>query len=608
MNSRELFSRQLKPYVGSFSLSIILNLISVILSIFSIFLIGDFLRLLFGVEMGLASPADSYNPSASVIGKVQDIFYHVVVASGKQEALLWLVGSILILYLFKNLFQYIAYYNIASVRTGIMQGFRKDLFNKIVTLPLSYFGNKRKGDIISRFSADVQEIDETLLKSIQQIINSALMVILYVITLFVISVPLTLFMFAVLPVAGYAISRLSRYLRHAAPHVQQKFGHLISITEESISGLKIIKSFTAIEFFNRRFQVADKSYTRIRTKVAQRMDLASPMSEFLGTIIVLCILIMGGHLIFNQHDSALSPTLFICYVVLFVQIINPAKELANGYSQIQKGKASLQRVKEILVADEVIVEKENPVSIVDFKEKIEFQNLSFAYDESNYVLKNIDIEIKKGSSIALVGPSGSGKSTLVDLIPRFYNSTQGQLLIDGIDVKEYSIKDVRSLIGIVSQETVLFNDTIFNNIAFGMQNAKKEDVIQAAKIANAHDFIMMQRKGYDTVIGDRGGRLSGGQRQRLSIARAVLRNPPILILDEATSALDTESEALVQEALKNLMQDRTSIIIAHRLSTIQHVDKIYVINKGEITEQGAHNQLLARKGEYYKFCTMQSIA
>lgn len=495
---------------------------------------------------------------------------------------------------------------LANVRIGAVKDMRNQIYRKILILPLSFFSSRKKGDIIARITNDVQEVEYSIMNYMEMIIRDPITIIVYFIFLLSISPMLTLFVIIVLPVIGYLIGAIGKTLRRKSKVGQTKYAGMLSTIEESISGLRIIKAFNAINFLDDRFKDQNSSYARVSKGIYRRRDLSSPLSEFLSSVGIIAVLWFGGRLVLGE-SSTVTAEVFIMYIVVFSQIIPPAKTFATGYYSIQKGIAAADRVFEILDAEEVIEEKKNAAHIESFTDSVEYRNVNFKY-EKDPVLTNINLEIKKGKIIALVGPSGGGKSTMVDLLPRFYDVVEGEIMIDGKNLKDYKIKDIRGLMGMVTQESILFNDSIYNNIAFGKDDAKEEDVIEAAKVANAHDFIMQTPEGYQTNIGDRGTKLSGGQKQRLSIARAVLRNPPILILDEATSALDTESERLVQDALYKVMSHRTSIVIAHRLSTIMNADEIIVLQKGEIVERGNHNELLAKKGVYKKLHDLQSFA
>jgi ABC-type multidrug transport system fused ATPase/permease subunit len=480
------------------------------------------------------------------------------------------------------------------------------LYDKILRLPIGYFTEKRKGDIISRITGDVQEVEWSILQMIEIIFRQPITLLAYLIFLFILSPQLTIFVLIVLPISGFIIGRIGRSLRRTSDKVQSKMGNMVSLIEETISGLRIIKAFNAIDFSYNNFVKTNTDFARVSTRMIRKRDLASPLSEFLGIMVTAIILWYGGGLILS-HDNSLDATLFIVYLGVFSQLLPPAKDISQAAAYIQKGASSLDRIDYILQAEQVIIEKADPVHVSDLQHSIEYRNVCFKYN-TEPVLTDINLVVPKGKTIALVGPSGGGKSTMVDLLPRFYDITGGQLLIDGHDVRDIAISDVRGLMGIVNQETILFNGSVYENISFGMKDVTLEKVISAAKVANAHEFIERLDYGYDTNIGDRGLKLSGGQRQRISIARAVLKNPPVLILDEATSALDTESERLVQDALVKLMKNRTSVVIAHRLSTIQHADEIIVLNAGQIVQRGNHQELIAVDGIYKKLCEMQSFA
>jgi ABC-type multidrug transport system fused ATPase/permease subunit len=471
-------------------------------------------------------------------------------------------------------------------------------------LQLSYFSEEKKGDLLSRFTTDVREIELALLASVNAAFKEPFYILGYIITLFVINIKLSIFIIVFLPVSGTIISLVGRGLRKRARDGQQQVGELLSSAEESLSGLKIIRGFNAEEKVQQKFEDKSNLLRKLMIRVFRRVDIASPASEFLGIVATSGVLLYGGHLVFSDQ---LEPDLFIGYLVLFSQLINPFKSISKAIYEANRGNAALNRIEEITKAEVSIKDKENAIAISDFSDSVHYKNVCFKY-EHEYVLKQVDLEIKKGQTIALVGQSGSGKSTLADLLPRFHDIQEGEILIDGVNIKNVTLKSLRDQLGIVTQQSILFNDTVFNNIAFGVPNATKEQVIEAAKIANAHEFIEQLDKGYETNIGDGGGKLSGGQRQRLSIARAVLKNPPLLILDEATSALDTESEKLVQDALNKLMENRTSLVIAHRLSTIQHADRIIVMHEGKIVEEGNHQELIAAGGVYKRLTELQSFS
>lgn len=506
----------------------------------------------------------------------------------------------------KTGFAYMGSFELIFIRNGVVRDIRRRIYKKILSLPLPFFSEERKGDIISRMTGDVQEVEASVMSSLDMFFQNPILIIVYLTMMLLMSWELTLFVFILLPIMGTLIGRVGKSLKRHSWEGQTKLGEILSLMEETLSGLRIIKAFNAEGKMEDRFAEENETYRRIQNRLMRRRSLAHPMSEFLGTIVIVIILWFGGSLVLGE-SAALTPEVFISYIALFYCIINPAKNLTNAYYNIQKGLAAMERIDVILEAESSIREPEQPKELKDFREQIEYKEVTFSYNESKQVLKGINLVIPKGKTVALVGQSGSGKSTFVDLLPRFYDVQQGTITIDGQDIRELSFFNLREFMGNVNQDPILFNDTIYNNIAFGVEHATQEEVEQAARIANAHDFIMQTEKGYQTVIGDRGGKLSGGQRQRLSIARAVLKNPPIMILDEATSALDTESEKLVQEALDNLMKNRTSIVIAHRLSTIKNADLICVFHEGEIVERGTHEELLAQRGIYTKLYQMQNL-
>ncbi|MEI7596171.1 MAG: ABC transporter ATP-binding protein [Bacteroidota bacterium] len=598
------------PYWGLALLNIGFNILSVFFSLFSLTAIVPFLQILFDdkkiTETTLVKPEFAFNKDALV-----NFFNYqigaLIKSGGKVEALLFICILVVVCVFIKNLFRYLAMFYLAPIRNGVVKDIRNDILKKILILPLSYYSEQRKGDIMSRMTSDVQEIEWSIMSSLEMIFRDPISILIFIVSLFVISPQLTLFAFVLLPVTGFLIARIGRSLKRTSTKVQTQMGVILSTIEETISGLRIIKAFNAIDYTHKKFKGINQRYTILGIRLYRKRDLASPLSEFLGTLVVVIILWFGGNLVISSSGKELSPSSLIMYLAVFSQIIPPAKSFSSAFYNIQKGVASVERVNEILNAEEKIIEKENAIEKKDFDKKIEYKNVSFIY-EKEYVLKNINLEISKGKTIALVGPSGGGKSTLADLLPRFYDCIEGELLIDGNNIKDYKISDVRGLMGIVSQESILFNDSVLNNIAFGMKDITLERVIEAAKIANAHEFIEQMENGYETFIGDRGSKLSGGQRQRISIARAVLKNPPIMILDEATSALDTESEKLVQEAIYKLMQNRTSVVIAHRLSTIQHADEIIVLQQGEIVERGTHQELIDLDRVYKRLCDMQSFS
>ena len=543
--------------------------------------------------------------SSYVQGSLNYKVTEMIESGGIENALLFICILSFFLFFFKNLFRYFASYVLAFLRNGVVKDIRDTLYNKILELPISYFSEKKKGDTIARMTSDVKEVEVSFLTSLETIVREPLTIIFTLISMFAISAKLTLFAFILLPVSGIIISFISKKLKANSLLAQQETGNFLSFIEETLTGLRVIKGFNAEEKIESKFNNSTKKYRNLMTKVIHKKTLASPMSEFLGVTTIIAILWYGGRLVLGDN-SDLKPNEFFGYIGLFYLVLNPAKAIASAYSNIQKGDASAERIFDILETENTIVDKPNAIVKPSFDSEIIFDNISFKYKD-DYVLKNFSLTIPKGKTVALVGQSGSGKSTLANLVTRFYDVNKGTIKIDGIDIKDMTKKSLRDLMGIVTQDSILFNDSVNKNISLGVDNPESNDVIEASKIANAHEFIKDLPQQYETNIGDSGNSLSGGQKQRLSIARAVLKNPPIMILDEATSALDTESEQLVQKALEKMMQNRTSLVIAHRLSTIQKADLILVLRKGEIVEQGKHDDLLAKKGAYYKLVNMQSL-
>ena len=595
-----------KPYWFSVVLNLIFNLMAIFFSLFSFALVVPFLNLLFQTDAIQAVAKPEFHLSSDyLIGYLNYVMSNIILERGHAYALVFVCLFLLVAFFFRNLGRFCASYFMAKARVGAIKDLRRDIYNKILILPLSFYSKQKKGDIMARITTDVQEVEVSILNWIEMLIKDPLTIIFYFAFMVTLSPKLTLFVLVILPIAGLLIGKVGKALKKQSKESQSRLAGMISTIEESISGLRIIKGFNAIRYSEEKFDEQNKAYSKTLLGVHRKREMSSPMSEFLSAIVVIIVLWFGGKLILSG-GSNIGAADFITYIVVFSQIISPAKSFSQGYYNIQKGVASADRIFEILDADEVITDKENPIRTDRFNQSIEYQGVSFRYGKDD-VLKDINLSIQKGKVVALVGESGGGKSTMVDLLPRFYDVSEGRILLDGHDLRDYKISDLRGLMGIVTQDTILFNDTVFNNIAFGMENVSKEAVVEAAKIANAHDFIMEMEHGYDTTIGDRGMNLSGGQRQRLSIARAVLKNPPILILDEATSSLDTESERLVQDALSKVMSQRTSIVIAHRLSTIQHADEIIVLQKGQIIERGKHDELIALGGVYKRLTDLQAI-
>ncbi len=595
-----------KPYMGYAGLNVLFNILTVVFSLFSFALLIPFLNLLFGMNELVTEKPQLHISTQSILDFINYHISQIIISEGKIQALVFICLIILGAFFFRNLNRFLAMYFMANVRVGAVKGIRNDIYSKLLILPLSFYTQRSKGDIISRMTSDVQEVEYSIMNYIEMIVRDPVTILAYLAFMISMSPRLTLFVLIILPVTGFIIGRIGKSLRKQSKAGQAKYGGLLGMIEESIGGLRIIKAFNAIEYSDKKFRQLNDIYAKLLIWIYRRRDLSSPLSEFLSSVVIVVVLWFGGKMVLAD-----SPTIkaadFITYIVVFSQMIPSAKSLTQSYYNIQKGIASAERIFEILDADEVIMEKPEAIPLKSFEKEIEYKNVWFKY-ENEPVLKNINLKIPKGKIIAVVGESGAGKSTLVDLLPRFYDVTGGALLLDCTDIRDYRIDDLRRQMGIVSQDTILFNDTIFNNIAFGLTGISEQDVINAAKVANAHDFIMQTENGYQTNIGDRGMKLSGGQRQRISIARAVLANPPILILDEATSSLDTESEKLVQEALYNIMKDRTTVVIAHRLSTIKHADEIIVLKNGEIAERGTHDELVQKNGVYRRLHDLQTFA
>ena len=613
---KKLFSvlKYTKDYKGYTALNIVCNIFFAIFSVFSISLTIPFLELIFKDDTAKLQEVVAKglpHISLSLKGISEWGYYQMcllVVEQGKAQTLLVICLVVFISTLFKNISRYFAMYFLAPIRNGVVKDLRNKMMKKSLALPLSYFSDERKGDMMSRMTTDVIEIEWSIMQSLELIFREPLTIIISLATLIFISPYLTLYVFLLLPVAGLVVALVSKSLKSRSAKGKVVFGQLFNIMEETLGALKVIKAFTGERFVQNKFEKVNEDYNKISISLYRRADLTSPISETVVLGVLLLILYIGGCMVFD-NTSALSGSAFLGYFAVASQIVPPIKQITQAYNNIQKGLASEERIDKILQAENPIVNKTNPTKIDHFSNGIEFNNVSFSYKKGDdgYVLKNINLTIPKGKTIALVGQSGSGKTTLADMIPRFYDTDLGEIKIDGISLKDLEIESLRKQIGVVTQESILFNDTIENNIAFGLDSIDKNKIIEAAKVANAHEFILQQPDGYQTNIGDRGGKLSGGQRQRISIARAILKNPPILILDEATSALDTESERLVQDALNNLMKNRTSIVIAHRLSTIVNADEIVVINKGELAEKGSHKELLEKDGIYKKLFDMQNF-
>ena len=595
--------KYIKTYSSYVFLNIFSNILSVIFSLFSLTMVIPFLGILFGTqEKTYQAPTLTLDASS-----IKENFYFLISKTidekGNVEALLLICILVLAMFFLKNLFRYLALFFLTPIRNGIIHDIRIDLHKKILDLDVSFIGTKRKGDLTSRMTSDLVEIEWSIMGALEMLFKDPIAIILYLSTLIFISPQLTIFVIILFPIAGILIGYIGKSLKNSSKLGQDKLAYIMSIIDENIFGLRIIKTFNAENFINSKFEKSSNDYKKIMTSILRKKDLSSPMSELLSTIVMVIVMWFGGQLVLSE-DSILSPQEFIGYILIFSQIIPPVKSLTTSYYYIQKGSAAAERVYEILDQENNIVNKNNGHKIHNLKKSIDFIIKSFRYENIN-VLNNINFSIKKGQKVALVGQSGGGKTTLADLLPRFYDLENGEINIDDINIKDIDIYSLRNIISIVSQDSILFNDSIYNNIKIGNLNATNEDIINAAKAANAHEFILQCEDSYQTNIGNAGEKLSGGQKQRISIARAILKNPEILILDEATSSLDSESENLIQEALTNLMKDRTSLVIAHRLSTIENADNIIVLKEGEIIEQGSHSELITKDGPYRKLHDLQ---
>ena len=606
----QLMRRFVSPYKKFLGWAVFLNLLSAVFNIFSFTLLIPILQILFKMDNKVYEfiPWDAAGEGLKDIA-VNNFYYYVtrmIEINGPSLTLLFLGLFLAFMTLLKTSCYFASSAVMIPLRTRVVRDIRIMVYSKVMSLPLGFFSEERKGDIIARMSGDVGEVENSITSSLDMLIKNPILIVMYFGTLIITSWQLTLFTLLVVPGMGWIMGKVGKKLKRQSLEAQAKWSDTMSQLEETLGGLRIIKAFIAEQKMINRFTECSNEFRDATNRVAMRQALAHPMSEFLGTLLIVVVLWFGGSLILGNHSSIDAPT-FIFYMVILYSVINPLKEFSKAGYNIPKGLASMERVDKILKAENKIVEIPNPKPLNGLEEQVEFKDISFSYDGKKEVLQHINLTVPKGKTVALVGQSGSGKSTLVDLLPRYHDVQEGTITIDGVNIKDVRISDLRSLIGNVNQEAILFNDTFFNNIAFGVENATMEQVIEAAKIANAHDFIMEKEDGYHTNIGDRGSKLSGGQRQRISIARAILKNPPILILDEATSALDTESERLVQEALERLMKTRTTIAIAHRLSTIKNADEICVLYEGEIVERGKHEELLAKNGYYKRLNDMQSL-
>jgi subfamily B ATP-binding cassette protein MsbA len=606
-----IFRRFLPPYKKLIGLNILFNILGALFGAFSIVSMIPILKIL------LKRSAETYSYQEASFSLFplniptdalkNNLYYYVTdlaATQGPQKTLMLVGGILIVMTLLKTGFTFFASYTMVIIRNNVVRDIRNKMYRKIVALHLGFFSDEKKGDIIARSTGDVAEVEFSVMQSLDMFIKNPIIIVIMVTSMVIISWQLTLFIFILLPIAGTIIGYIGRTLKRSSMKAQNKMGEILSTIDETISGLRIVKGFNGEAYMKEKQGQQNDDYRKIANSIMTRHASASPTSELLGTLVFVILMWYGGKLILG-NDESIDFEEFIAYLGFFFMIINPAKAFSTAFYSIQKGLAAMSRIDMILKADVAIKDKPNAIENIQLKENILYKNVSFRYADE-YVLINIDLAVQKGKTVALVGQSGSGKSTMVDLLPRFYDIEEGEICIDENNVKDIKLHDLRSVMGIVNQDPILFNDTIFNNIAFGKDNATEQDVVAAAKIANAHEFIMQTPEGYQTNIGDRGSKLSGGQRQRISIARAILKNPPILILDEATSALDTESERLVQDALTKLMANRTSIVIAHRLSTIVHADNIVVLREGEIVEQGKHDELMKKRGEYYKFHQLQN--
>jgi ATP-binding cassette, subfamily B, bacterial MsbA len=606
-----LLRRFIPPYKKYVFLSLLFNLLTLIFSLFSYTAIMPVLNVLFKIEQTVAVYQNwtSHDSIKVIINAVKNnlsyYLQHFISTVGPSAALLYLGAFLIVMTSLKVGTFYMGSYFVIPIRTGVLRDLRNQLYKKIISLPIGFFTAERKGDIMSRMTGDVSEVEASIMSSLDMVFKNPILILGYLAVMFYMSWELTLFVLVLLPFSGWLIGKIGKSLKRRSTLGQEQTGELLSQIEETLGGLRVVKAFNAEHKLEARFSLLNEKLRKTFNRLNRRYNLAHPVSELLGTVVIAILLWFGGTLILS-NKSSIGASEFIYYIVIFYSIIAPAKDLSKASYSIQKGMASLERVDKILMSKNTIEDPEKPQTLQPFSDRIEFRNLSFKY-QTDWVLQDINLVVPKGKTVALVGQSGSGKSTLVDLLPRYYDPVEGEILMDGVNIKNFKTHDIRSQMGNVNQEAILFNDTFFNNIAFGVDSATLEQVMEAAKIANAHEFIMGTENGYETSIGDRGSKLSGGQRQRVSIARAILKNPPILILDEATSALDTESEKMVQEALEKLMLNRTTLVVAHRLSTIKRADEICVMHEGKIVERGKHEELIALNGYYKRLCDMQSF-
>jgi ATP-binding cassette, subfamily B, bacterial MsbA len=601
--------KYLRFFKGNILLYFLFTVLSIVFSLLSFGTLPFFLRLIFLQEKLIATAPATVHTSNDLMQYINYYISNIITTNGSrgQVVALGLICVVIIVSVFlRNLFLYLSYYVLAPIKNSVTSRLREELYDKLLQLPIGFFTEQRKGDVMSRMTNDIGELEGSVVGTLEGFIKDPLNIIIILVTLVFLSPQLSLFLLVFLPLTGLIIGRISRSLKKQSNVAAVKLGEALSLLDETLGGLRVIKAFNAEKILQNKFESTNKDIFHIRNKMQYRRDLASPLSEFLGVVVLCGILWFGGRLVLGGFAGGMKAEGFIMYVAIFTQIINPAKSLSTSFYSMQRGSAAIARIEEILQAPVKVDENPNGLKLTTFAESIEFKNVSFQYDDK-VILSNINLKVEKGKTVALVGSSGAGKSTLADLIPRFHDVSEGELLIDGENIKKYSLHSVRSQMGIVTQEPILFNDTIANNIALGMDSATEGQVTEAARIANADNYISNKENGYNTNIGDRGNKLSGGERQRLTIARAVLKNPPILILDEATSSLDTESERLVQDAINKMMQNRTSIVIAHRLSTIRHADEIIVLQKGQIAERGTHDELLLKSGIYKRLVDMQEV-
>ena len=603
----QLLRRFVPPYKKYIVLNVLFNLLTAFLTLFSFALIIPILEMLFGLNTQTYSYMEMGSGKLDAV-LTNNFYYYVqciIERYGQSTALACIAAALVIMTAFKTGCAYLSAFFMIPIRTGVVRDIRNQIYSKIVSLPIGFFSNERKGDVMARMSGDVTEVENSIMSSLDMMFKNPIMIIACLTMMIALSWQLTLFVLILLPIAGLIMGGVGKRLKRVSLEGQTQWGVMLSNIEETIGGLRIVKAFNAERKVRNRFEGENEKYRNIVTRLSRRYELAHPMSEFLGTLTIAIVLWFGGTLILGGHSSITAPK-FIYYMVIFYSIINPAKDLSKASYAIQRGLASMQRIDKILTAENPIKSPEHPTPLTEMKDGIQYKDVRFRYGDA-WVIDRVSLDIKRGQTVALVGQSGSGKTTMADLLPRFYDVEEGSICIDGTDIRQFNITDLRGLMGNVNQEAILFNDSFYNNITFGVENATREQVEEAARIANAYDFIMASEQGFDTNIGDRGCKLSGGQRQRISIARAILKNPPILILDEATSALDTESEHLVQDALDKLMHGRTTLVIAHRLSTIKGADLICVMQDGRIIERGTHDQLIAQQGAYKHLVDMQTF-